>query len=372
MYQEISTFIYILIKQNLMKNIFIYVYYNSMNYYVNTISGKDTNTGTSVSSALLTLTKIPNGSNVIFVNDYIREINLSKKTDITIERSKGLPILKTTFINLSSCKNIKIVNISVSTSYFLPTPTITKPSNKGITLRSCNNCIIDKCELFSERSTLGWTAEQWNINATGILISGGNENKILNSKVMNCGGIQVKGNNNLIDSNFISDFPTDGFGVWASGNIISNNVIQNSHKVNNNHNDLLQCGTSSNNTIIGNTLRAYTDPKQPFIARDVQGLGCFDGWYDNFIVKNNTVIVDHPIGIWFQGVKNSIIDGNIVKICGTKLYNNRTPCIFVDVKKSGDASSNIIVTNNTSPHFELLSGIVKQSNNYASDIKKYI
>lgn len=343
-----------------------------MNYYVNSVSGNDTNVGTDINLPLLTLTKVPNSANVIILNDYIQEIKLSGKKNVNITKASTVPILKTSFIALSGCSNIKISNVSVSVSYFVPTSILPKASGKGITLGSCESCTIDKCELFSQRSTAGWTPADWVSNAAGILISGGSGNKILGCKVLNCGGIQIKGKNNLVDSNFVSDFPTDGMGIWASGNTVTNNIIQNSHKVNANHNDLLQCGTSSNNTIIGNTLRAYTDPKQPYIARDVQGLGCFDGWYDNFVVRNNTVIVDHPIGIWFQGIKNSVIDGNTVKICGSTLYKSRTPCVFVDVKKSGDASSNITVTNNVAPHFELLSGVVTQSNNYSTDAKKLI
>jgi len=339
-----------------------------MNYYIDPNLGKDTNNGLTPTTAFATFAKVPTGSTVLLQSNYLQGLRLSNVKNITIRPANLTSPAQTPFILLSNCSNVTISNVSVSLSY------ISVPATgKGIILNYCSGCVIDSCELFSKRDTTGWTATDWLRNAAGVVIMGGNGNTVKKCKVMNCGGIQIKGNNNLVDSNFVSDFPTDGMGIWASGNTVSNNIIQNSHKVNANHNDLLQCGTSSNNVIIGNTLRAYTDPNQPFIARDVQGLGSFDGWYNNFTVKNNTVYVDHPIGVWFQGIKNSVIDGNVVMLCGkTSLYRTKPPCVYVNVKKSGEASENITVVNNSAPRFELLSGVVAASNNYNTQTKTYI
>jgi hypothetical protein len=342
-----------------------------MSYYINSLLGKDTNNGLTPATAFATFAKVPPNSTVLLQSNYLQGIKLSNVKNLTIKPVDTAVPAQTPFILLSSCTNVSISNISVSASYVS-----VAAAGKGIILNYCSGCVIDSCELFSQRDTTGWTKADWLSNAAGMVIMGGNGNTIKGCKVMNCGGIQIKGHNNLVDSNFISDFPTDGMGLWASGNTISNNIVQNSHKVNANHNDLLQCGTggysvSANNVIIGNTFRAYTDPNQPFIARDVQGLGGFDGWYDNYTVKNNTVYVDHPIGVWFQGIKNSVIDGNVVKICGTSLYKSKPPCIHIDVKKSGDASQNITVINNTAPRYDFLSGVVAASNNYNTKTQTY-
>lgn len=370
-----------------------------MIYFVNFIEGDRSNIGTK-ESPFVNLSQVPDDSTVVMSNGYNGSINLNSRNNLLIMSNdfylslngdniplpnqvqkknptlNSPPTTKLSNITLNSCNNVTILNMSVSSSYFVPTKTIPTLTSKGIYLNKCSNCIIQNSELFSERSTVGWTETQWNLNAQGItIVSGNGGNKILNCNTYNCGGIQLKGSGNLVDGNIIRDFPTDGSGIWAYNNIFSNNYIIGSHRVNSNHNDLLQCGPSSGNKILNNTMIAYYSGMS-FIDTSVQGIGCFDGYYENFEISGNVIKVDHPIGIWMLGGKKCIIKNNTVSLCGRKAWQkSRSPCILLGNKKSGANSFDCVVSDNKAPHFEftLNEGCRNnQFNNFSTDLKQII
>ena len=50
----------------------------------------------------------------------------------------------------------------------------------------------------------------------------------------------------------------------------------------------------------GNTIINYEDPDQPHRGT-LQGIGCFDGMFVDWIIENNVIIVDHYHGITLSG-----------------------------------------------------------------------
>jgi len=397
--------------------------------YVNYLTGSDNNDG-SIKNPWKTLKNVQNGANVVLQSGYNFDISLSNKSNITIKGDTIVPVdvvpnvydlsnlsfsaikpmapadmvnnnklgplnmplanqlsaslsmkmpartytVNVHMINLSNCTNVVIDGISVSLSYFVPTETVLKPTLKGIILSNSNNCQIKNCELFSKKSTADWTEKDWMNNGAGVQVLGGSGNLIQANNIYNCGGIQFKGRNNIANGNFITDMPTDGFGMWAGGNIAVNNRIQNNRVVSANHNDLLQCGCSNNNSIINNVLIAYVDSNLPFKNTAVQGIGCFDGPYNNFYISGNIVVLDHPIGIWIQGGINCVVENNMIKICGSKAWSTRrTPCVLVGLKKDNvTVSKSCIVRNNIAPHLEITCDETSViTNNYMTDTKKY-
>jgi hypothetical protein len=289
----------------------------------------------------------------------------------TIKMEQRNYTVKVFSITLKNCTNVKINGLSVSSSYS-SNPTA-KEIKLGIRLTNCINCIVTNSELFSQKSTIGWTENDWNLNKVGIVLEYGKANRILNTNVYNCGGIQVSSTNCIIAGNFISDFPTDGSGLWANNNLFANNRVQNSKIVNTNHNDLFQSSVCEKNYILNNVFIAYTDPNVPFYNTAVQGFGCFDGWYKNYLVKNNFIFVDHPIGLWLMGATNCVIDSNTVRLCGKKPWNKRrTPCILLGPKKSGELSTSNTIINNIAPHFELQEGGGFRKNNWSLDLGKFV
>lgn len=275
---------------------------------------------------------------------------------------------KVVSINLTNCNNLIVIGLSVSVSNSLAPLTV----KKGIKLTNCKNCIIQNCELYSSKNVENWTADDWNNNEGGLTVLYGSSNKILNNNIYNCGGIQIAGVNSIVSNNFITDFPKDGSGLWSNNNLFINNRVQNSKLVNKNHDDMLQSSVCKNNNIINNVFIAYTDNKAPFYNTSVQAIGCFDGWYNNYLIKDNYVFNDHPIGIWLMGADSCIIDSNTVRICGLAWNKRRTPCILLGPKKTGELSKNNVVINNIAPHLELQTEGGLYKNNYSLDIGKFI
>lgn len=356
------------------------------NVYINFNTGKDTNKGT-IDNPLQTFSSIQDNSIVILQGKFIPIISLTNKKNILVlpQGVNVLPVQKlptdpitdftTCAIVLNGCLDCKISNVSISTSYFIPSPSVPKLPAKGVLLSNCSRCVVQNSELFSQRSTAGWTAKTWVNNKAGFLISGGaGNNKILSNHIFNCGGIQMKGSGNLADGNLVENMPSDGAGIWSYNNTFSNNTVRNSHKVDGNHNDLLQIGPGVQGAqVINNILTAYSDPKQPFIATDVQGIGAFDK-SAKILVKNNKVSVDHPIGIWFDYTTDTIIEGNTVKLCGSKAWQpSRLPSIAIHIGKSGAIPTKNTLKNNVSINYEIYpKSLILQENNYNSTTKKYV
>jgi len=353
--------------------------------YLNNEKGNDNNKGT-IDSPLLSFTKVPDNSIVILQGKYIPVINLSGKNNILIlpdgmtqlppKKLPTEPILNFTTcgIVLNNCKNVKISNVSISTSYFVPSPSNPKLTAKGVTFTNCTECLLQNSELFSQRDTKGWNEKTWNNMRTGILLSEGLKNEVSSNHVFNTGGIQIASGGSLVDGNLIENFPTDGVGIKKYNVTFSNNTVRNTYRVNGNHNDLLQFHPGVESAIvINNTFTAYTDPNQPFKDTAVQGVGGYDKT-GKLLIKGNVVSVDHPIGIWLLGTRDSVIDANIVKKCGATFWQpSRPSSISIQPSKGGGPSVKNTVTNNISTNYEIQKGsVTTQDNNYNSITKKFV
>lgn len=356
-------------------------------YYVNYATGSDANVG-SATKPFKTLAKISSGCTVYLHGSYYPNIVLSGLTDVTVLKDgvakwpeRALPTgdtgFHTCYVSLTSCTGVKIAGMSVSQSYFVADATFPKLTGKGVTLNLCAGCVIQNCEIFSFRDNTGWTAAQWNswANGVAVLITGGTGgNNIFNNHLFNSQGIQLKGNNNLADSNLVENTITDFSGLWSGGNTLSNNVFRNSYRVNGNHNDESQIGPKvSHCNILNNTFVAFTDPNQPFKDLAMQCVGAYDG--SSYItIKGNKIYGSHPIGIWCLGGVNNIIDQNEVFICCGQLWDpKRPPSISIQPSKSGGASKGNTVTNNKAPAYQIQTGSVTvQSNNYDTTQKKFV
>ncbi len=191
--------------------------------------------------------------------------------------------------------------------------------------------------------------------------------KILNNHVRN-GGIHYNyhSHNGLARGNVIEDFYGDAFNMKASFCTLEYNVVLDSHKVDANHNDCLQGWGSKGNVIRGNVFAVYTDPTRADISDGetspegisiTQGIGCFDGTFDSWIIENNLLLIDHPIGIWILGAKNCTIKNNTVVRCGEKPWStSRLPNISIQSKKptpNGTPSTGNVVINNLAEAYEL-------------------
>ncbi|MBU1239080.1 hypothetical protein KKF84_09070 [Myxococcota bacterium] len=195
----------------------------------------------------------------------------------------------------------------------------------------------------------GWTLTDWNeLPANGIAISG-HHNRMEGCHLKNINfGISVTGNFNDIIGNTVENFAGDGLRGLGSDLLFQGNVVKNCYDVNENHDDGFQSwavdGVPPRRVILrGNVFINYESPDQPFLG-NLQGIGCFDGFYEDWLVENNLVIVDHWHGITFLGGRNVQIINNTV--VNRDARSELTPWIRIGPHKDGRSSQDCVIRNN--------------------------
>ncbi len=203
-----------------------------------------------------------------------------------------------------------------------------------------------------------WDAAQWVQRAAG----GIGLRSVLDCEIVNCRienirhglNIEYASDNTIAVNNTIKYFSGDGCRLISNNVFLAYNTITDCLKVDDNHDDAIQSysrgeddspgtGVLSNNVVRGNLIIGTTDFPNP-LAGSPQGIGCFDGFFDGWVVENNVVIVDHYHGISFYGMRNSYILNNTV--IDQNHDNDMSPWIMITDHKNGTPSENCAVANN--------------------------
>jgi parallel beta-helix repeat protein len=132
-----------------------------------------------------------------------------------------------------------------------------------------------------------------------------------------------------------------------------------------NHDDFIQ-GFALNGVpyvnvhIIDNFFQDYTLPNRKYIGY-YQGISVFDGEYNNYVVRGNTVIGGAYHGISFYGGNNGLIENNTV----VSSYPGfaRKFWIYAPPTKAGVPASNITIRNNFTNSIPATTSDVTLSNN---------
>ena len=209
---------------------------------------------------------------------------------------------------------------------------------------------VTNCHIYSTSNP--WTsADEWVTKASnGIMIIGDSIN-IINNTIENIRmGINMRGNFMQVSENSIVNFSGDGIRILGSNNLVESNIIKNCYAVDENHDDGIQSFALGviivdNNIVRRNTILNYEDPNQPLLG-SLQGIGCFDGFYNNWIVENNLIIVDHWHGISFYGANNCHIINNTVLDPSPDITPGPSWIKIEDL--DGIPSANCVVKNNVS------------------------
>ncbi|GAB6186753.1 choice-of-anchor Q domain-containing protein [Thermopirellula anaerolimosa] len=217
-----------------------------------------------------------------------------------------------------------------------------------------HDIIVEDCVLQSAEDTSQWSADDWNRRACDGIITNGASITIRRNRLKNVDfGISVSGPNGLVEHNVVENFSGDGLRGLGDYGVFQYNVVKNCYDVNENHDDGFQSwsvgpdgvGTGQVKGIVlrGNVIINYEDPNQPHRGA-LQGIGCFDGMYVDWVVENNVVFVDHYHGITFGGAVNCRIINNTVID-----PNDRRPgpaAVRIGNHKRGMPSRDCIVRNN--------------------------
>jgi hypothetical protein len=352
-------------------------------YYLDPVSGSMSNPGTSTSRPWPALANVmaarpplQGGDVLVLMRGYHGAPVITGKyaSDVIVRAMPGhTPVVRCLTFDAASHWDIgSLVITAQATPAGHPDQDIKR---RGIdistqTEENCSYITVRDTSLYTQQDASTRTEAQWKTSSTGIRVFATNYS-IINCHIYNGGGLQLGFHSNMgrVMNCVIENFASDGSGLKASNVLFSGNCIYGSHKVSGNHNDLFQCWAARNIVFKNNFLAAYVNPKQGFLNKpgisDCQGMGCFDGWKQNWLIQGNVVKVDHPIGIWHLGVKpDFVVVNNTVIRCGKSLaIRNRPPCIHIAATKSGAASSGAIVANNLCENYELTSGIALNKNN---------
>ncbi len=213
-----------------------------------------------------------------------------------------------------------------------------------------SHVVVEDCALYSVADTSAWSVDDWNALAcNAVSVSGdcmtirGNDCKNVNF------GISVSGNSGLVSGNTIENFSGDGLRGLGNDLVFEYNLVKNCYAVNANHDDGFQSWSINDDpprervVLRGNTFINYEDPNQPFRGT-LQGIGCFDGFYIDWVVENNLVITDHWHGISLYGAVNCRVVNNTVVDQNDE--SPGPPWILVNPHKDGTPSQGCVIRNN--------------------------
>jgi len=189
----------------------------------------------------------------------------------------------------------------------------------------CDEIIIEDNDLFYSRNTSGWSADDWNSSSGHIaILCQGRNTVIRGNRLKNVNfGISISGPGSLVEYNTIENIAGDGMIGGANNVTIQYNVIKNFYKVNANHDDGIQFYRPGNdptpleNLVIRGNLIMSHEPNADYpLMTSPQGICGFvreneRGYFRNFLIENNIVLLQHWHGISLYGALDSRIINNI-------------------------------------------------------------
>lgn len=238
-----------------------------------------------------------------------------------------------------------------------------------------SDVIVEGCTLRSKEDVSAWTADDWDqLSANGFQVGGKNitvrENRLENVNF----GISVSATDSLVEWNVVDSFAGDGLRGLGDNTVFQYNVVKNCYKVNDNHDDGFQSwsvgpggvGTGEVKGIVlrGNLIVNYEDPNQPFRGT-LQGIGCFDGMFVDWVIENNVVITDHWHGITLLGARGARIVNNTVIDLNDQ--SPGPPWIMIGEHKDGTIPEGNVVRNNLATDLDLTAGGVTEDHNLIVD-----
>ncbi|HEU5076432.1 MAG TPA: right-handed parallel beta-helix repeat-containing protein [Polyangiaceae bacterium] len=230
--------------------------------------------------------------------------------------------------------------------------------------------VVEACVLMSAPDTTDWSAQDWIDRAsTGIEVSG-TVNTVRDNYLLNVGyGISVSATHSLIEGNVIENFSRDGLRGLGDYTVFQYNTVKNCYAVDDHHDDGFQSwsegdegvGTGEVTGIVlrGNTIINYEDPNQPYRGT-LQGIGCFDGTFVDWVIENNVVMTDHWHGITLLGARNCTVVNNTVIDLNDE--SPGPPWISVDDHKDGTQPVDCVVRNNLTTDLANSSAVIEEGN----------
>lgn len=270
---------------------------------------------------------------------------------ITITAEDGhTPVLKRIFLSAASKWHLKGLTVTPSAAPEYERVTLITAESHGWHGPS-SEFIIENCSLYSVEDISSWTADDWNSLACSGIRMYAPDSIIRNNNLHNVNfGMVIGRDRILVEKNKIINLSGDGIVGGADFLTFQYNTIKNFFKVNENHDDGIQFHRGTNtdripmkNIILrGNIIVDNDDTQNNPLIGSPQGIGCFDnGMYENWVVENNVVVVNHWHGISVYGAINCRIVNNTV----LNVHGDRATWISL-----GNNPRDTVVRNNFAVH----------------------
>lgn len=217
-----------------------------------------------------------------------------------------------------------------------------------------SDILIEDCQIFSVDDSSGWSASDWVALAVDGIVSDGDDITAQRNTLTNVRfGISMSGERARVLHNSIRNFSGDGMRGLGDDGLFEGNYVANCYDVDDNHDDGFQSwsvgpdgvgsGEVRRMTLRGNMIVNREDPSQP-LAGPLQGIGCFDGYFTDWVVENNVILVDHWHGITLLGARGSrIVNNTVMDINGDR---PGPPWIKIAPHKDGTEGRGNLVRNN--------------------------
>ncbi len=331
--------------------------YSGPDYYVDPVNGSMLNNGSaelpwSTLEAVFAAGKTFAAGDTIYLRSGVHgsPVITGMNTDyvfIMPEEGESPELIRLRFESGSSYWHVSGVRISPEFGEVFTTGGI-------VSINGSYNKLTDS-EIFSAEDTSSWGLLEWTTRLSDGVSINGQHQLLENCTILNIyHGVNVNGSANfsVVRGNHIQNFGGDGIRILADDSVAEYNYIADSYNIDDNHDDGIQSwsngeggvgtGTVYRVTLRGNMIVQTTDPNRQFTG-GLQGIGCFDGMYEDWVVENNVVITNHSHGITLFGAVNcKILNNTVVDISPTQAR----PWIQLANHKDGTPPSGNLLRNN--------------------------
>ncbi len=270
------------------------------------------------------------------------------------------------FVHFDSLTLRYVENLQFSGFHIWPRKVLPKPIPMVSAGPKSKNLSFDRFDLRARKDALQnyrrWSVAEWRKvgYVRGFLLKSPNT-VVRNSTISATSyAVEVWGNRSKVVDNKILGFSHDGLRGLGNNSEFRGNLVQDCVFLNKNiHMDGFQSWSPKNNgadstisnvVIEENQFWEWKGPEAPTLPCRLQGIGLFDGFYKDFRIRNNLVVVSHYHGISIYGAINSVIANNtVVRPQGQP---GKSPWISVQTHKRGDPSKNTRVFNNVAMSYK--------------------
>lgn len=268
----------------------------------------------------------PPGAVIQLAAGFYGDFVLRQAQNLTISGRDGAQpaVFSSVIIEDSAGISLKAVTVDWS-SRTGPATEGKSPAGSGVAVRidRSRDILVEGLTVRSAEDGTGWTAEEWLANAANGISATGQNLTIRNNRLFFVRhGVALYGANGVVEGNTVAHFSGDGLRAIGDFNLVQDNFVHSCYRVDANHDDGFQSwslgpdgragtGVSKGTILRRNRIFSYLEPGHPLQCR-LQGIGMFDGIYEDWVIENNLVVVDHWHGITVMGAQGVIIRNNTV------------------------------------------------------------